>query len=154
MTLKHIFLSATVVTAGLFSLNAGFKGEPKDALDKKKYNVTISEIRENQPPKKGVADELEFKAGKGFFSQFLFDQKGFKWMKYEVTKDSTFTDEEQNEVHIIEANISSTNEEDETVLINCSVEDYDIKGEIKVTKKDKLKKRYEFSGKEKVAKKK
>ena len=34
------------------------------------------------------------------------------------------------------------------------VENYDISGEIKITKKDKLKKKYEFSGKEKPGKKK
>ena len=35
-----------------------------------------------------------------------------------------------------------------------TVEDYDIQGVIKVTKKDKLKKKFEFSGKEKAKKKK
>jgi hypothetical protein len=38
--------------------------------------------------------------------------------------------------------------------IKCVVDNYDISGEVKVTKKDKLKKKYEFIGKEKASKKK
>lgn len=152
MTLKHVIISATVVTAGLLTLNAGFKGEPKDALDKRIFLVNVTEVKENAPPKKPVADEMEFKAGKGLFSQLMYDKHGFSWTKYEIKKDSTFTDEEQNEVHWIEAEISATDKEDQTMTITCTVEDYDINGTIKITKKDKLKKKYEFSGKEKAKK--
>jgi hypothetical protein len=152
MNLKHIFISATVVAAGLLTVNATFKGEPKDGLDKRKFIVTMTEIKENSPPKKGVEDELEFKGGK-MFSNFLYEKLEYKWIKYELKKDSTYTDEQENEVHILEAEISTTDDTDQTMLMTCSVEDYDIRGEIKITKKDKLKKRYEFSGKEKAKKK-
>ncbi len=152
MNLKHIIISASVLTIGLLSLNAIKKGEPKDSLDKRKFTVTMTEIKEGAPPKKGVEDELEFKGGK-FFSTFLFDKMEYKWMKYEITKDSTYTDEEQNEGHWTEAEISSTDASDQTVIIKCIVDNYDISGEVKVTKKDKLKKKFEFSGKEKAKKK-
>jgi hypothetical protein len=152
MNLKHIFISATVVAAGLLTINATFKGEPKDGLDKRKFIVTMTEIKENSPPKKGVEDELEFKGGK-MFSNFLYEKLEYKWIKYELKKDSTFTDEEENEVRILEAEISTTDDTDQTMFMTCSVEDYDIHGEIKITKKDKLKKRYEFSGREKAKKK-
>ncbi len=152
MNLKHIFISATVVAAGLLTINAAFKGEPKDGLDKRKFIVTMTEIKENSPPKKGVEDELEFKGGK-MFSNFLYEKLEYKWIKYELKKDSAYTDEQENEVHILEAEISTTDDTDQTMLMTCSVEDYDIRGEIKITKKDKLKKRYEFSGKEKAKKK-
>lgn len=154
MTLKNIIISATVVAAGLFSLNAGLKGEPKDGLDKRKFTISMVEVKEGAAPKKGVEDELEFKAGKGVFSQFLFDKYEFKWIKYEIKKDSTFMDEEQNEVHLYEAEASATDASDQTMVMTCTVEDYDIRGEIKITKKDKLKKRFEFTGKEKVKAKK
>jgi hypothetical protein len=39
------------------------------------------------------------------------------------------------------------------VILKCTVDNYDVSGEIKVTKKDKFKKKYEFSGKEKPKKK-
>ena len=36
--------------------------------------------------------------------------------------------------------------------MTCTVEDFNIQGEIKITKKDKLKKKFEFTGKEKAKK--
>lgn len=153
MTLKNIIISAAVVTVGFFSLNAGYKGEPKDEFDKKTFAITITEIKEGQAPKKGVADELYFKAGKGVYSDFLAEKYDFKYIKYEIKKDSTFTDEEQNEVHWVEAEASITDASDQTMTMTIVLEDYDIRGEIKITKKDKLKKRFEFTGKEKPKKK-
>ncbi|MBK6983654.1 MAG: hypothetical protein IPH32_02300 [Bacteroidetes bacterium] len=81
------------------------------------------------------------------------DKFDIKWVRYEITKDSLYTDEEQNENHYTEAEISTTDATDQTVILKCVVDNYDISGEIKVTKKDKLKKKYEFSGKEKPKKK-
>lgn len=153
VTIKNIIISATVITLGLLSLNATRKGDPKDALDKRIFKVIMTEIKEGAAPKKGLDDEIEFKGGK-MFSTFLFDKMEYKWIKYEVKKDSTFTDEEQNEVHWVEAEISTTDDKDQTMLMTCTVEDYDIHGEIKITKKDKLKKKFEFIGKEKDKKKK
>ncbi|HRG02341.1 MAG: hypothetical protein U0W65_00390 [Bacteroidia bacterium] len=153
MNLKHIIISASVLTIGILSVNAIKKGEPKDNLDKRKFTVTMTEIKEGAAPKKGVEDELEFKAGKGMFSNFLFEKLEYKWIKYEITKDSTYTDEDQNENQWIEAEISTTDANDQTMIMKCTVDNYDISGEIKITKKDKLKKKYEFSGKEKAKKK-
>lgn len=152
MNLKHIIISASVLTLGVLSINAIKKGEPKDTLDKRKFTVTMTEIKEGAAPKKGVEDELEFKNGK-FFSDFLYDKTQQSWTKYEITKDSTYTDEEQNENHYTEAEVSTTDDTDQTIVIKCVVDNYDISGEIKITKKDKLKKKYEFSGKEKPKKK-
>jgi hypothetical protein len=154
MNLKHIIISASVLTVGLLSINAIKKGEPKDGLDKRIFTVTMTEVKEGSPAKKGVEDELEFKAGKGLFSQFLYEKLEYKWIKYEITKDSTYTDEDQNENHWIEAEVSTTDANDQTMMMKCTVDNFDISGEIKITKKDKLKKKYEFSGKEKAKKKK
>jgi len=152
MNLKHIILSASVLTVGILSINAIKKGEPKDSLDKRKFIVTMTEVKEGAAPKKGVEDELEFKNGK-FFSDFLYDKTQQSWTKYEILKDSTYTDEDQNEGTWTEAEISKTDDTDQTIIVKCTVDNYDISGEIKITKKDKLKKKYEFSGKEKPKKK-
>ena len=154
MNLKHIIISASVLTVGLLSINATKKGEPKDALDKRKFTVMMTEVKEGAAPKKGVEDELEFKAGKGMFSNFLFEKMEYKWIKYEITKDSTYTDEDQTEGHWTEVEVSTTDAADQTLIMKCTIDNYDISGEIKITKKDKLKKKYEFSGKEKAVKKK
>lgn len=152
MNFKHIIISASVLAVGLFSVNAIKKGEPKDTVDKRKFIVSITEIKDGVPPKKGVEDEFEFKSGK-FFSQFLMDKFDVKWVKYEMTKDSTYTDEDQNENHWSEVELSTTDATDQTIIMKCLVDNFDISGEIKVTKKDKLKKKYEFTGKEKPKKK-
>ena len=152
MNFKHIIISASVVAVGLFSVNAIKKGEPKDTVDKRKFIVNITEVKEGGPPKKGVEDEFEFKSGK-FFSNFLMDKFDVKWVKYEMTKDSTYTDEDQNQNHWSEVEISTTDATDQTIILKCVVDNFDISGEIKVTKKDKLKKKYEFTGKEKPKKK-
>ncbi len=154
MNLKHIIISASVVALGVLSINAIKKGEPKDTLDKRKFTVTMTEIKDGGPPKKGVEDELEFKAGKGMFSTFLFDKLEYKWIKYEITKDSTYTDEDQTENHYTEAEVSTTDANDQTMVMKIYLDNYDISGEIKITKKDKLKKKFEFIGKEKATKKK
>jgi hypothetical protein len=154
MNLKTIIISASVLTVGILSINAIKKGEPKDTLDKRKFTVTMTEVKEGSPAKKGVEDELEFKAGKGMFSNFLFEKLEYKWIKYEITKDSTYTDEEENENRYTEAEISTTDANDQTMIMKCVVDNLEISGEIKITKKDKLKKKYEFSGKEKAGKKK
>ena len=154
MNLKHIIISASFLALGVLSINAIKKGEPKDTLDKRKFTVTMTEIKEGSPPKKGVEDELEFKAGKGMFSTFLFDKLEYKWIKYEITKDSTYTDEDQNENHYTEAEVTTTDANDQTMVMKVYLDNYDINGEIKITKKDKLKKKFEFIGKEKATKKK
>ena len=52
MTIKNIALSATVIAAGFITINATFKGEPKDALDKRIFTTSISELKENAPAKR------------------------------------------------------------------------------------------------------
>jgi hypothetical protein len=153
MNLKKIFFSIALITIGLFTINAIFKGEPKDALDKRIFLVNLTELKDGSPPKKSIPDEIEFRAGKGMFSNYLYEKMEFKWIKYEIKKDSTFVDETETEVNYVEAEITTTDDKDQTLTMNVTVEDYDIKGEIKITKKDKLKKRFEFSGKEKPKKK-
>jgi hypothetical protein len=114
---------------GLFS----FKGD-KDALDKKIYTIQVDEMKDGKPKgKKPAEDELEFKDGKAF-SNIAFEKHAFKWMKYKITKDSTYDDEGEQKRWI-------------------EVDAYDISGTFKLTKHDVPKKLYEFVGKEKVKKK-
>lgn len=153
MNVKNIAISASLLAAGFLALNATYKGEPKDALDKRIFTTSITEVKENSPAKKSVPDEIEFKNGK-MFSLILEEKLGLKWTKYEIKKDSTYNDEDNNEIRWVEGEVSTTDDSDQTTVMTFTVEDYDIKGEIKVTKKDKLKKRFEFSGKEKEKKKK
>ena len=142
-----ITTAACVLAFGLFS----FKGD-KDVLNKKIYTLQVDEMKDGKPKgKKPAEDELEFKDGK-VFSNIAFEKHAFKWMKYKITKDSTYDDEGEQK-QWIEAESMATNELDETLIGNYKVDAYDISGTFKLTKHDVPKKLYEFVGKEKVKKK-
>ena len=139
--------SLCILALGLFS----FKGD-KDVLNKKIYNVQVDEMRDGKPKgKKPADDELEFKDGK-VFSNLVFEKHEFKWLKYKITKDSTY-EEEGEQKHLIEAESTGTNEKDETMVMTFKIDQYDISGTYKLSKRDVLKKLYEFVGKEKLKKK-
>lgn len=143
--LKLSFLTGVIL---LFA-NAVLKD--KDPLHKKIYNTTIIEVKDGQNSKKGVTDELEFKDGK-LFSNFLLNKFEYKWLKYEINKDSTYIDSTETEIRYIEFESSYTDDKDQTMIMKCTIDEYEIDGEIKITKNDKLKKMFVFSGKEKYVK--
>ncbi len=145
---KSILAAATCILAFSF---LSFKGD-KDVLNKKIYTLQVNEMKDGQPKsKKPMEDELEFKDGK-VFSNILFDKHEFKWIKYKITKDSTYDDEGEQKKWI-EAIASSTNDKDETIVMTIKVDNFDVDGSFKLTKHDVPKKLYDFIGKEKVKKK-
>lgn len=136
---------------GIILLFANAVLKEKDPLHKKIYNTTIIEVKDGQNSKKGVTDELEFKDGK-LFSNFLLNKFEYKWLKYEINKDSTYIDSTETEIRYIEFESSYTDDKDQTMIMKCTIDEYEIDGEIKITKNDKLKKMFVFSGKEKYVK--
>lgn len=141
------FLAAAAILV-LF-VNAALK--EKDPLGKRKYDNIVIEVKDGNNAKKGVSDELEFKDGK-LFSMFLFDKFEYKWMKYKVNKDSSYIDETETEINYFEVECSYTDDKDQTFIMTCKIDNFDIDGEMKITKNDKLKKMFVFNGKEKYAK--
>lgn len=135
----HLFVNATL--------------GKKDPLDKKKYDITLIEVKDGVNAKKGATDELEFKDGK-FFSNFLFDKFEYKWIKYKIAKDSTYIDETESEIEYFEVESTYTDDKDQTFIMTLKIDNFDIDGEIKITKNDKLKKMFIFNGKEKYSPKK
>lgn len=136
---------------GIILLFANAVLKEKDPLHKKIYNTTIIEVKDGQNSKKGVTDELEFKDGK-LFSNFLLNKFEYKWLKYEINKDSTYIDSTETEIRYIEFESSYTDDKDQTMIMKCTIDEHDIDGEIKITKNDKLKKMFVFNGKEKYVK--
>lgn len=143
--LKYSFL------AGVILLFANAILKEKDPLHKKIYNTTIIEVKDGQNAKKSVVDELEFKDGK-LFSNFLMNKFDYKWLKYELSKDSTYIDSTENEIRYFEFESSYTDDRDQTMVMKCTIDQHDIDGEIKITKNDKLKKMFVFNGREKYVK--
>lgn len=98
-----------------------------------------------------MPDEIEFKDGK-IFSTVLNDKFGYKWIKYRINKDSAYVDSTETEIRYYEVEVSHTDDQDQTMTMMCRIDEYDIDGDIKITKKDKLKKMFVFNGKEKYQK--
>jgi hypothetical protein len=150
MNIKKVISFSCLILLGLVLINAGLKGE-KDPLHKRTFTIGLTEIKDGQPAKKSISDELEFKDGK-LFSTFLFDKFQYKWIKYRINKDSIYTDSTNTEVRLLEVEASATDDKDLTVLLNFKVEEWDIEGVLKITKGDKPKKYYDFVGREKGGK--
>jgi hypothetical protein len=138
-----------IIAAALFSVFA-FKGE-KDALHKRVFNVTLFETKDGVISKKSIADKFSFKDGK-IFSDYLYDKFGYKWIRYRINKDSIYVDSTETEVRLLEVEASATNEDNQTATINFSTVEWDIEGTVKITKNDKMKKYFDFSGREKGGK--
>jgi hypothetical protein len=86
------------------------------------------------------------------FSDYLYDKFQYKWLKYRINKDSIFTDSTDTEVRLLEVEATVTDEANQTVNISFSVQEWDIEGGIKITKNDKLKRAFDFVGREKGGK--
>lgn len=143
--LKFLFIPAILFLFGSAALRE------KDPLGKRKYDIIIIEVKDGNNAKKGATDELEFKDGR-LFSTYLFDKFEYKWLKYKVNKDSTYIDETETEISYFEVECTTTDDKDQTFIFTCKIDNYDIDGEMKITKNDKLKKMFVFNGKEKYAK--
>jgi hypothetical protein len=143
-------MSRGALVLGLILGTQAFKGD-KDALHKKIFITQVTEFRDGKPgTKKPIEDEIEFKDGK-MFSNFINEKMEFTWMKYDLKKDSTYMDEDVEKKYF-EVEISSTNKLDETVYVSIKIDNYEMEGSIKLTKNDKPKKYFEFTGKEKPGK--
>jgi len=143
---KRFVLLLAIVT---FSLLA-FKAE-KDFLHKRKFNISLVEVKDGVVAKKPIADLLTFKDGR-VFSDYIADKYGFQWIRYRINKDSVYIDSTDTEVRMLEVEGSVTDETNQTVILNFVVEEWDIDGTIKVTKNDKIKRYFDFVGREKGGK--
>ncbi len=123
----------------------------KDPLNKRIFETKLLEIKEGQTNIKPKADELEFKDGK-VFSNVLNEKLSYKWMKYTINKDSTFIDSKEKENQYFEVQVDYVDENDQTMVMICKIDNETITGEIKISKKEKLKKKFTFNGTEKLKK--
>jgi hypothetical protein len=150
MPTKKIYITLFLVLGVAFLFDA-FKPKEKDPLDKRVFICNVIEVKDGQNSKKSLPDEIEFKDGK-IFSNVLNDKFAYKWIKYRINKDSAYVDSTETEIRYYEVEISHTDDQDQTMTMMCRIDEYDIDGDIKITKKDKLKKMFVFNGKEKYQK--
>jgi hypothetical protein len=127
-----------------------FKGE-KDPLHKRIFNISLGESKDGVPAKKTIADKMYFKDGK-VFTDFLHEKFGYNYIRYRINKDSIYTDSTNTEVRLLQVEASATDEDNQTVTINFEQVEWDIDGTVKITKNDRLKRFYDFVGREKGGK--
>lgn len=147
---KKIISFFTIAIFAAFLISFVFKTE-KDPLHKRVFNINVTEVKDGVVAKKSTMDKMEFKDGK-LWSDFLFDKYQYKWLKYRINKDSIYTDSTDTEVRLLEVEATITDTKDQTLAVNFSVIEWDIEGTIKMTKSDKPKKYYDFTGREKGGK--
>jgi hypothetical protein len=150
--LKQRFISPGrwfIVAMALVALSA-FRGE-KDPLHKRVFNIMLTEIKDGNPVKKSIADKMYFKEGK-LFTDYLYDKFHYKYIRYRINKDSIYTDSTDTQVRQLDVEASATDEDNQTVSIVFTQIEWDIDGVIKITKNDKIKKYFDFVGREKGGK--
>jgi hypothetical protein len=150
MNIQNTTRIKTLITATLLIFLFAFKSE-KDPLHKRIFHVSLTEVKDGTPAKKSILDKFEFKDGK-LFSDYFYDKFQYKWIRYRINKDSVFTDSTDTEVRLLEIEGSFTDEANQTVMMNFSIQEWDLDGTIKITKNDKIKKYYDIVGFEKGGK--
>lgn len=139
--------AALILTVAAFS---NFHHE-QDSLHKRTFTISLSETRNGVVQKKPIADRFYFKNGK-VYSDFLNKKFGYNYIRYRINKDSTYTDFTDTEVRRLEVEAVITDEKNQTLYIDFVTSEWDIDGVIKITKNDKLRRYYDFAGREKGGK--
>src|ERR1700749_1459019 len=130
---KHIGFKFFTIAA-LFVFLVAFKSE-KDPLHKRVFHVSLTEGKDGVAAKKTISDKFEFKDGK-LFSDYFYDKFQYKWIRYRINKDSIFMDSTDTEVRLLEIEGSFTDEANQTVMMNFTIQEWDLEGNIKITKND------------------
>ncbi len=147
--------TTTLIASGLVFILASsfiFKGDTSN-IENIQYKITISESKKGKTGK-SENDVATFKGGK-FRTGFFKKNAGAEAIPIELTKDSAYTDEGGTEEMLyIEFEGEMTNKMDETVKVSGSIDGYGIEGSVEISKKEKLKKHWDFVGTEKDKKKK
>lgn len=125
--------------------------EEKDPLHKRVFHISLGESKDGVPGKKNIQDKWFFKDGK-MYSEFLDKKFNFKWFRYRINKDSVFVDSTDTEVRMLDVEASTTDENNQTVIVTFIQQEWDIDGVVKITKADKLKRYFDFVGFEKGGK--
>ena len=147
---RIVSFKSVFIAIATFAVLMGFKGE-KDSLHKRIFNISLSESKDGVVSKKTIADKMYFKEGK-VFSDFLNEKFGYSYIRYRINRDTIYTDSTDTEVRQLEVEASATDEENQTAAITFTTVEWDIEGVIRITKNDRLKRYYDFVGREKGGK--
>lgn len=132
----------------IFLLSASFvlKGDTS-SIEGKLYIVTITESKKSGKSGTPVPkEEITFKSGK-FKNKYFSKNAGADAIPIELVVDSAYTAEgDEEETIYIEFEGQMTNKLDETVKVTGTIDGYGIEGNLEISKKDKVKKHWDFVG--------
>lgn len=136
----------------ILTVSPVFAGDDaKDALNDRRFNVSLSETRNGVVQKKVHSDLIRFKDGK-LRSEFIREKFGFGYIRYRITFDTSYVDETGTDVRLIKLVASATDEDNYTVHMELTSLEWDLDGVIRVTRNDRLRKYYDLAGREKGGK--
>lgn len=143
---KNLFPKFALLTLCLIFLSStSFSQKAKDKfLDGKTFTVELT-IKDAKKPKP-EADELNFKSGK-FTSKMMKTESQFKPGEYTVVVDSSSSE------RVITFECDIKNGDDEVIHWTGTITGDTIEGTATLSKKEKIKKTYAFSGTLKTKKK-
>lgn len=152
----HIALTALALFAlSSFSFAQKVKVVKDKLLDNKVYEIEINEDGAKKP--KPIKDEMSFRSQK-IKSKYMDEKFMLNSGIYVVTVDTAYVEGETEGSQVLEKTINftaeSVNGDKEKLAWTGSVTGEDIEGTIILSKKDKVKKQWTFSGTQKSKKKK
>jgi hypothetical protein len=143
--------TTTLIVSGLiFLLTASFVlgGDDTSNIENKQYKITITESKKGKSGKP-EQDEVVIKGSK-FKSKFFKQNAGADGIPIELGKDSTYSEEGSDEVLMyVEFSGEMTNKLEETVKVTGTIDGYGIEGNVEISKKEKVKKHWDFVGMQK-----
>ncbi|MDO8998547.1 MAG: hypothetical protein Q7W45_02200 [Bacteroidota bacterium] len=151
--MKHKIISKLFIATAILFISLSFTyihNEP-DPLHKRTFNTSLSETKNGVVAKKVISDKLYFKNGK-LYSDFLYEKFGYRYISYRINKDTIYTDFTNTEIRQLEVEAVLTDDNNQSIFLNFTTSEWDIDGVIKITKNDKLKRYYDFAGREKGGK--
>lgn len=158
MKLNSLKTGLTVVAFlafSAFSFAQKVKVVKDKLLDKKAYEIEINEDGAKKP--KPIKDEMTF-TGQKIKSKFMDEKYMLNSGVYTVEVDTAYVEGETEGSQVMEKTFNftaeSVNGDKEKLAWTGSVTGEDIEGTIVLSKKDKVKKQWTFSGTQKTKKKK
>jgi hypothetical protein len=146
MNLNRILATGLLIVA--CSLMA-FKID-KDPLHKRKFTgfAQAIDVRDGTPRGKQFVDEIDFKNGR-LYSLACWDKMEFQEITYEIKKDSTYKDGEEDKRYF-EVLATTTNEKKEHLKIEITINGYNYQATYTLSKKDIPKKKFTCTATEKL----
>jgi hypothetical protein len=143
-------IPSLLIGGTIFLLTASFvlKGDTS-SIDGKTYKITITEAKKGGKTGAPETEEVTFKGSK-FRCKFFGKNAGTDAIPIDLTVDSTYTDnagdEGETEMIYVEFEGQMSNKLEETVKVTGTIDGYGIEGSVELSKKEKVKKHWDFVG--------